>query len=64
MCFAAASLFAQPVIPGEYTDPSNLKKVFDSPRHFKAPVERQFPYMSVYYVKPVVTTDDKVEIGY
>ena len=64
LCLVAGSLFAQPVIPGEYTDPSNLKKVFDSPRHFKAPVERQFPYMSLYYVKPIVTTDEKVEISY
>lgn len=64
LCLTSASLFAQPVVPGEYTDPSNLKKVFEPPRYFKAPVERQFPYMSIYYVKPIVTTDEKVEFSY
>ena len=64
LCLVAGSLFAQPVIPGEFTDPSNLKKVFEPPRYFKAPVERQFPYVSAYYVKPIVTTDEKIEFSY
>ena len=64
LCLVTGSLFAQPVIPGEFTDPSNLKKVFEPPRYFKAPVERQFPYVSAYYIKPIVTTDEKVEFSY
>lgn len=68
--FVALSSFAQfasssaPVVPGEYTDPTNLRRAIKDEMPFETPRDFQFPYFSLYYLKPVVTTEDKVEVDY
>ena len=65
---AAAVATAAPVVPGEYTDPSNLRA--ESERHvsavnlYVAPEHLRFPYVSTYYVEPTVTTKDNVKIPF
>ena len=64
----AISAISAPVVPGEYTDPSNLRaeserrisavEVYDAPEHLR------FPYISTYYVEPTVTTKDTVKIPF
>ena len=65
--FASLSIsaaLAAPVVPGEYTDPSVLKKTLEVQEDYVTPVEFQFPYISTYYIKPNVSTKDKIEIGF
>ncbi|MBO5906137.1 MAG: hypothetical protein J6Q84_06950, partial [Kiritimatiellae bacterium] len=65
--FASLSIsaaLAAPVVPGEYTDPSVLKKTLEVEQSYVTPVEFQFPYISTYYIKPNVSTKDKIEIGF
>lgn len=62
--FAFSFTFAAPVVPGEYTDPSVLKKTLEVEQDYVTPVEFQFPYISTYYIKPNVSTKDKIEIGF
>ena len=62
---AVSAAFSQTLVPGEYTDPTNLRKqaagagaeAYQTPEHLK------FPYVSTYYVKPTVTTDEDVKIS-
>lgn len=65
--FASLSIsaaLAAPVVPGEYTDPSMLKKTLEVQQDYVTPVEFQFPYISTYYIKPTISTKEKVEIGF
>ena len=64
--FAALSAFAAPVIPGEFTDPSNIRKATESlpGDWYVAPEHLKFPYISTYYVVPTLTTKDRVEIPF
>ena len=65
---AAAGSIAAPVVPGEYTDPSNLRA--ESERHvcavnlYVAPAHLRFPYIATYHVEPTVTTKDTVKISF
>ena len=56
--FAALSAFASPVIPGEVTDPSNIRKATESlpGDWYVAPEHLKFPYISTYHVVPTLTT--------
>ena len=64
--FAALSAFAAPVIPGEFTDPSNIRKATESlpGDWYVAPEHLKFPYISTYHVVPTLTTKDRVEIPF
>ena len=68
--FVALSSFAQfasssaPVVPGEYTDPTSIRKAIKDEMPFETPRDFQFPYFSLYYLKPVVTTKESVEVNY
>ena len=66
--FAAAlcTASAEPVVPGEYTDPTNLRKEAEngSGDWYVAPDHLKFPYISTYYVEPTVTTKQKVSIPF
>ena len=68
--FGALSSFAQfasssaPVVPGEYTDPTNLRRAIKDEAPYETPKDFQFPYISLYYLKPIVTTKDKIEVDY
>ena len=64
--FAALSAFASPVIPGEFTDPSNIRKATESlpGDWYVAPEHLKFPYISTYHVVPTLTTKDRVEIPF
>ena len=55
-----------PVVPGEFTDPTNLRKAADEENavNYVVPECARFPYISTYYVKPTLTTSEKVEIPF
>ena len=59
--FASSSA---PVVPGEYTDPTNLRRAIKDEMPYETPKDFQFPYISLYYLKPIVTTKDKIEVDY
>ena len=61
---AAAQLAgAAPVLPGYLTDPSVLKDQMPEDGGYQTPEAFRYPYVSTYYVKPTVTTDDAVKVG-
>ena len=62
--FAQFASSSAPVLPGEYTDPTSIKKALKVELPYETPKDFQFPYFSLYYLKPVVTTEDKVEVDY
>ncbi len=61
---AVASVRAQAVVPGEFTDPSNLRKQAAEQGGYKTPEALKFPYISTYYVKPTVLTTEEASLGY
>ena len=67
-CAALAASFAAaaPVVPGEFTDPTNLRRAAEggSGDGYVAPEHLRFPYISTYYVEPTVTTKQRVSIPF
>ena len=63
---ATVSVRAAPVVPGEYTDPTNLRREAEngSGDWYVAPEHLRFPYISTYYVEPTVTTRQRVSIPF
>ena len=63
---AAACAAADPVVPGEFTDPTNLRASLESQpvSWWVAPEHLRFPYISTYYVEPTVTTKHRVSIPF
>ena len=62
---AAAQLAgAAPVLPGYLTDPSVLKDQVPEDEGYRPPEALRYPYVSTYYVKPTVTTEERVKIGF
>ena len=63
---ASAISAAAPVVPGEYTDPSNLRAETErrAGNAYVAPAHLRFPYVATYYVEPTVTTKDRVAIPF
>ena len=55
---------AEPVIPGEFTDPTAVRQKIQDLSGYKTPEHLKFPYISSYYVKPVVKTGEKIKLGY
>ena len=55
---------AAPVVPGEFTDPSNMRKAVEQEAQFETPEDFRFPYISTYYVESTITTKDNVEIDF
>ena len=66
VALAVSSVSAAPVVPGEFTDPTNLRKEAEngSGDWYVAPDHLKFPYVSTYYVEPTVTTKQKVSIPF
>lgn len=70
MCLWAAfgwslGVLAQAVIPGEFTDPGNIRRRVQSDMAgYRSPEPQRYPYISTYYVKPTVTTDEKAAIRF
>ena len=62
--FLLSSVIAAPVVPGEFTDPSNLRKVVEQEPQLETPEDFKFPYISTYYVESTITTKDNVEINF
>ena len=62
--FVAISVRAQAVVPGEFTDPSNLRRQIAEVAGYQTPEHLKFPYISTYYVKPTVLTTEEASIGY
>ena len=65
-CPAAFNAFAAPVVPGEFTDPTNVRRELASlpVSWYVAPDHLKFPYIATYHVKPTVTTKEKVAISF
>ena len=63
---AAASLSGAPVVPGEFTDPTNLRASMEARpvSWWVAPERLRFPYVSTYYAEPTATTEDAVRIPF
>ena len=63
---AAVSVHAAPVVPGEFTDPTNLRKIAEEREGawYVAPDHLRFPYIATYYVEPTVTTKQRVSIPF
>ena len=60
----ALAAFAGPeVLPGYLTDPSMMKGLLES-EDYTPPESLQMPYFSTYYVKPTVTTEEEVKVGF
>ena len=60
----AASARAQAVVPGEFTDPTNLRRQAAEQGGYQTPEALKFPYVSTYYVKPTVLTTEEASLGY
>ena len=56
----ATSASAQ-LVPGDLTDPTRAKPQAEA-QTFAIPEALQYPYISTYYVKPMVTPDEEVAI--
>ena len=61
---AAASAYAQAVVPGEFTDPSNLRRQLAEASGYRTPEHLKFPYIATYYVKPAITAGENARIDY
>ena len=55
---------AQAVIPGWETDSTAVKEAFGEDIGYQPPEALRYPYVSTYYVKPTVTPDEEVKIGF
>lgn len=62
--FAAFTLAAAPVVPGEFTDPTSIKKAFKAEGDFETPVDFQHPYISMYYLEPTIEKGDKTKVSF
>ena len=60
---AASAVAGNEVLPGYLTDPSAMKEAVEK-EDYTPPERLQFPYFSTYYVKPTVTTEETVKIGF
>jgi len=54
---------AAPVLPGYLTDPSAMKDKMAKDEGCQTPEAFRYPYVSTYYVKPTVSTDEDVKVG-
>ena len=62
---AAAQLAgAAPVLPGYLTDPSVVKGNTSADDGYQTPEAFKYPYISTYYVKPTVTPEESVKVGF
>ena len=61
---AAPFAGAAPVLPGYLTDPSVVKGRMPGDGSYQPPERLKYPYVSTYYVKPTVTTEESVKIGF
>ncbi len=66
----AAALFAvvseasaQAVVPGYLTDPTAVREALGGDGSYRPPERLKYPYVSTYYVKPTVTTEEDVKVG-
>ena len=53
-----------PVLPGYLTDPSVLKDQMPEDGSYQPPEAQRYPFVSTYYVKQTVTTEERVKIGF
>ena len=60
----AGSAFAQAVLPGYLTDPSAMREAVVKDSGYQTPERLKYPYVSTYYVKPTVTPDEVVKVGF
>ena len=61
---AAQIAGAAPVLPGYLTDPSVVKGQVPEDGSYQPPERLKYPYISTYYVKPTVTMEEDVRIGF
>ncbi len=58
------SAIAAPVLPGYVTDPTALRDALEKDESYQPPERLKYPYISTYYVKPMVKTGDAVKVGF
>ena len=61
---AVQMAFAQAVLPGYLTDPSAMREAVAKDSGYQTPERLKYPYVSTYYVKPTVTPDEIVKVGF
>ena len=63
---AASFAAAAPVVPGEFTDPTNIRRSLgEQPVTWAVVPDRlHYPYVAMYYVEPTVTTKQRVSIPF
>lgn len=61
---ASQLVSAQAVLPGYLTDPTAVKEAAGEVIGYMPPENLKFPYVSTYYVKPTVTPEEDVKIGF
>ena len=60
----ASAGFAAPVLPGYLTDPSAVRAGIAADASYRPPEALRFPYLSTYYVQPVVRAGENVTVGF
>ena len=62
----SSAVLADAVVPGEFTDPTNVRKLTDDQQGwwYVAPDHLKYPYISTYYITPTVKTGEKVTIPF
>ena len=64
VAFVARLCFAQAVLPGYLTDPSMMKGALAKDASYQTPDQFKYPDISTYYVKPTVTPEEEVKVGF
>lgn len=58
-----ATASAQAVVPGWDADPTAVKSAMQGDAGYLPPDPFRYPYISTYYVKPTVMSDEAVKVG-
>ena len=56
--------FAQALVPGYLTDPTAVRDAVGRDESYQPPEAFKYPYVSTYYVRPTVTPDREVKVGF
>ncbi len=56
--------FAQALVPGYLTDPTAVRDAVGRDESYQPPEAFKYPYVSTYYVRPTVTPDREVQVGF
>ena len=60
----SALLAAEAVLPGYLTDPTVMRSQLQEDGSYQPQERFKYPFLSTYYVKPIVGVDEEVEINF